>query len=228
MARRSVVLCSIPNFLTAVFSQHFPPLPMTDLARSPTSLAWRLALTAVFLRLAYAAVVQTYTMFGLPQSLQMREMHTEPQFLAPLLAHIAAAAAIAGLTTWGAMRRWLERHNTTAVDEPRKLFGTFIALLLVYTLAVAAGGGLAGVARFFFLAALVAFGVFLAFDVFAGALDLRDQAGAGARAGALGGFFGVGVARRFLDRQRLARTVVFIRGHTNPGECAKVGGIRRV
>ena len=112
---------------------------MTDLARSPTSLAWRLALTAVFLRLAYAAVVQTYTMFGLPQSLQMREMHTEPQFLAPLLAHIAAAAAIAGLTTWGAMRRWLERHNTTAVDEPRKLFGTFIALLLVYTLAVAAG-----------------------------------------------------------------------------------------
>ena len=66
-------------------------------------------------------------------------MHTEPQFLAPLLAHIAAAAAIAGLTTWGAMRRWLERHNTTAVDEPRKLFGTFIALLLVYTLAVAAG-----------------------------------------------------------------------------------------
>ncbi|MGE8641425.1 MAG: hypothetical protein ACN6PR_22390 [Achromobacter sp.] len=112
---------------------------MTDPARSPTSLAWRLALTAVFLRLAYAAVVQTYTMFGLPQSLQMQEMHTEPQFLAPLLAHIAAAAAIAGLTTWGAMRRWLERNNTTAVDEPRKLFGTFIALMLVYTLAVAAG-----------------------------------------------------------------------------------------
>jgi len=111
---------------------------MTDPARSPTSLAWRLALTAVLLRLAYAAIVQAYTMFGLPQSLQMQEMQTEPQFLAPLLAHIAAAAAIAGLTTWGAMRRWLARNNTTAVDEPRKLFGTFIALMLVYTLAVAA------------------------------------------------------------------------------------------
>ncbi|KAG1376406.1 hypothetical protein G6F59_018264 [Rhizopus arrhizus] len=39
---------------------------MTDPARSPTSLAWRLALTAVLLRLAYAAIVQAYTMFGLP------------------------------------------------------------------------------------------------------------------------------------------------------------------
>lgn len=112
---------------------------MTGPTRSPSSLAWRLALTAVILRLAYSAVVQGYTLIGLPQFQQMRELHTQPQFLVPLLAHIVMAAAIAGLTTWGAMRRWLARHDTTAVDEPRKLFGAFIALLLAYTLAVAAG-----------------------------------------------------------------------------------------
>ncbi|WP_447918470.1 hypothetical protein [Achromobacter aegrifaciens] len=112
---------------------------MTDPARSPSSLAWRLALTAVFLRLGYSVLVQSYSLIGLPQFEQLREMYSQPQFLAPLLAHIAAGAVIAGLTTWGAMRRWLARHDTTAVDEPRKLFGTFIALFLLYTLAVAAG-----------------------------------------------------------------------------------------
>ena len=88
---------------------------------------------------------------------------------------------------------------------------------------LAAAGGLAGAARLFFLTPLVAGGVLLAFGVFAGALDLRHQARAGARAGALARAFGLGVAGRFLDRQRLARAVLFIRGHTNPGECAKVG-----
>ncbi|WP_164741226.1 hypothetical protein [Achromobacter spanius] len=83
-------------------------------------------------------------------------------------------------------------------------------------------------ARLFFLAALIAFRIFLAFYVFLGARDLRNQSGAGTGAGALGRFFGMGVARRFFDRQRLARAVLVIRGHTNPGECAKVGGIRRV
>ncbi|MBB1597312.1 hypothetical protein [Achromobacter sp. UMC46] len=112
---------------------------MTDPVRSPSSLAWRLALTAVFLRLAYAAAVQGYMLIGLPQFQDMRELHTQPQYLVPMLAHIVMAAVIAGLTTWGAMRRWLARNNTMAVDEPRKLFGTFIALLLLYTLAVAAG-----------------------------------------------------------------------------------------
>ncbi|MGV2906811.1 hypothetical protein ACNPP7_13610, partial [Achromobacter sp. AGC25] len=112
---------------------------MIDSVRSPSSLAWRLALAAVFLRLAYSAVVQGFMLFGLPDTRQMRELHTQPEYLAPLLAHIVMGAAIAGLTTWGAMRRWLARHDTMAVDEPRKLFGTFIALLLVYTLAVAAG-----------------------------------------------------------------------------------------
>ncbi|WP_454673321.1 hypothetical protein [Achromobacter pestifer] len=112
---------------------------MNDSPQSPYSLAWRLALTAVVVRLAYAAIVQTYTLIGVPQFAHMRETFTEPQFLAPMLAHIFAAVAIAGLTTWGAMHRWLARNHATAVDEPRKLFGTFIALQLLYTLAVAAG-----------------------------------------------------------------------------------------
>ncbi|MBO1016210.1 hypothetical protein IPU70_21775 [Achromobacter sp. SD115] len=112
---------------------------MTDPARSSYSLAWRLALTAVFLRLAYSALVQSYSLLALPGLERMREMYSQPQFLAPLLAHIVAGAVIAGLTTWGAMRRWLARHDATAVDEPRKLYGTFIALFLLYTLAVAAG-----------------------------------------------------------------------------------------
>lgn len=112
---------------------------MNDPARSPYSLAWRLALTAVVVRLAYAAIVQTYTLIGVPQFAHMRETFLQPEFLAPMLAHIVAAVAIAGLTTWGAMHRWLARNHTTAVDEPRKLFGTFIALQLLYTLAVAAG-----------------------------------------------------------------------------------------
>lgn len=112
---------------------------MTDPVRPSYSLAWRLALTAVFVRLAYAAIVQTYTLIGAPQFAQLRETFVQPQFLAPMLAHVAAAAAIAGLTTWVFAHRWLARNNTTAVDEPRKLFGTFIALQLLYTLAVAAG-----------------------------------------------------------------------------------------
>ncbi|MFY0475711.1 hypothetical protein [Achromobacter marplatensis] len=112
---------------------------MIDSVRSPSSLAWRLALTAVFVRLAYYALVQGYMLIGLPDTQQMRELHTQPEYLAPLLAHIVMATVIAGLATWGAMRRWLARHDTMAVDEPRKLFGTFIALQLVYTLAVAAG-----------------------------------------------------------------------------------------
>lgn len=112
---------------------------MTDPARSSYSLAWRLAWTAVFLRLGYSALVQLYSLLGMPQYEQLQEMYSQPQFLVPLLAHIAAGALIAGLTTWGAMRRWLARHDTRAVDEPRKLYGTFIALFLLYTLVVAAG-----------------------------------------------------------------------------------------
>lgn len=111
---------------------------MTDAHRSPSSLAWRVALTAVIVRLIYSVLVQGYTVYALPQSDQLRQMYSQPQFLTPLLATIAASVAIAGLAAWGAMHQWLRRHNTTAVDEPRKLFGTFIALQLIYTLAVSA------------------------------------------------------------------------------------------
>jgi len=111
---------------------------MIDPARSPSSLAWRLALTAVIVRVAYAALVQSYSVFGLPQSELLRDMYSQPQFLLPLLTTIAASTVFVGLTVWGAMHRWLRQHNTQAVDEPRKLFGTFIALLLLYSLIVSA------------------------------------------------------------------------------------------
>lgn len=111
---------------------------MIPSARSPSSLAWRLALVAVIVRLAYAALVQSTTMFGLPQSEQMREMYSQPQYLMPMLTNIVASAVMVGLTVWGTMHGWLRRHDTTAVDEPRKLFGTFIALQLIYTLMVSA------------------------------------------------------------------------------------------
>lgn len=111
---------------------------MIPSARSPSSLAWRLALVAVIVRLVYAALVQSTTMFGLPQSEQMREMYSQPQYLMPMLTNIVASAVMIGLTVWGTMHGWLRRHDTTAVDEPRKLFGTFIALQLIYTLMVSA------------------------------------------------------------------------------------------
>lgn len=111
---------------------------MIPSARSPSSLAWRLALVAVIVRLVYAALVQSTTMFGLPQSEQMREMYSQPQYLMPMLTNIVASAVMVGLTVWGTMHGWLRRHDTTAVDEPRKLFGTFIALQLIYTLMVSA------------------------------------------------------------------------------------------
>lgn len=111
---------------------------MIPSARSPSSLAWRLALVAVIVRLVYAALVQSTTMFGLPQSEQMREMYSQPQYLMPMLTNIVASAVMVGLTVWGTMHGWLRRHDTTAADEPRKLFGTFIALQLIYTLMVSA------------------------------------------------------------------------------------------
>lgn len=111
---------------------------MIPSAPSSTSLAWRLALVAVIVRLVYAALLQGTTMLGLPQSEQMREMYSQPQYLMPLLTNIVASAVMVGLTVWGTMHGWLRRHDTTAVDEPRKLFGTFIALQLIYTLMVSA------------------------------------------------------------------------------------------
>ena len=111
---------------------------MTDSARSPSSLAWRLALTAIIVRVAYAALVQGYAAFGLPDSAQLRETFSQPQFLVPTLANIATASIFVGLTVWSAMHRWLRQNDTQAVDAPGKLFGIVIALMLILSLAVSA------------------------------------------------------------------------------------------
>lgn len=114
---------------------------MTNHARSSSSssLAWRLALTAVILCVVYAALAQSYQLFAFPQSARLREVYSQPKFLMPLLTTIATWTVFVGLTVWGAMHRWLRQNNTQAVDEPRKLFGTFIALLLIFSLTVSVG-----------------------------------------------------------------------------------------
>jgi hypothetical protein len=111
---------------------------MINHARSSPSLAWRMALTAVILCVIYAALAQSYQLIALPQSAQLREVYSQPKYLMPLLATIATWTVFVGLTVWGAMHRWLRQHNTQAVDQPRKLFGTFIALLLIFSLTVSA------------------------------------------------------------------------------------------
>lgn len=110
---------------------------MTILARTTSSsLAWRLALTAVILRVVYATLALSYQLFGLAQSAQLRQVYSLPQYLMPLLTTMAASTLFVGLTVWGTMHRWLRQHNTQAVDEPRKLFGTFIGLTLVFSFAI--------------------------------------------------------------------------------------------
>lgn len=104
---------------------------MTHSAHQPVSLAWRLAITAVIVRLLYAALMQSYSWLALPESYKLREVYSQPQFLMPLLATFATSAIFIGLIAWGAMHRWLRQNNTQAVDAPRKLFGTFIVLLLI-------------------------------------------------------------------------------------------------
>lgn len=95
-----------------------------------------MALTAVIVCVIYAALAQSYQLFALPQSAQLREVYSQPKYLMPLLTTIATWTVFVGLTVWGAMHRWLRQHNTQAVDKPRKLFGTFIALLLIFSLTV--------------------------------------------------------------------------------------------
>lgn len=115
---------------------------MNDSARSPSSLAWRLALTAAFLHLAYGVLIQGYALTATPWLEQLRDRYLFPQFLMPMVVNMISSSLIAGLTVWIAMHRWLARRNTAAVDEPRKLYGTFIALLLLFTLAASAGSAL--------------------------------------------------------------------------------------
>ncbi|MDH0683421.1 hypothetical protein [Achromobacter animicus] len=109
---------------------------MTAPARSPCSLALRLALTVVIVRVAYAALLQGYTLIGLPESAQLRETFSLPQYLVPFLANIAASSIFVGLTVWSTTHRWLRQQSTHAVDAPGKLFGIVIILTLVFSLAV--------------------------------------------------------------------------------------------
>jgi len=107
---------------------------MTASARPPTSLAWRLALVALLLHLAYLAAIHGYTLFFMPQTDAMRELFGSPRYLAQLAAYTASTLAISGLVAWITMHRWLARHAARAVDEPRKLYCTFIPLLLLFLL----------------------------------------------------------------------------------------------
>lgn len=128
---------SCPDSLPSVFPQK---ALMTALSRPAYSLAWRLAVAAVLLRLAYTALVQTYTLMGpSPYVAQLRESFSRPEVLAPLLANLAATLVIVGVAAWGAMRHWLSSNDTAAVDQPGRLFGTFLALQALYTLCLSAG-----------------------------------------------------------------------------------------
>ena len=113
---------------------------MTALSRPVPSLAWRIAVAAVLLRLTYIALVQAYTLLSpTPYVEQLRESYTQPPVLAPLLANIVSTLLIVGLAAWGATRQWLARHDAATVDQPGRLLGTFLALQALYTLCLSSG-----------------------------------------------------------------------------------------
>lgn len=117
---------------------------MTTLSRPPYSLAWRIAVAAVLLRLAYTTLVQAYSLLGpSPYMEQLRENFTQPSVLAPLLANLVSTLVIVGLAAWGATRHWLTRHGTSTVDQPARLLGTFLALQALYTLCLTSGMAIA-------------------------------------------------------------------------------------
>ncbi|EHK66261.1 hypothetical protein [Achromobacter arsenitoxydans] len=113
---------------------------MSALSRPAYSLAWRLAVAAVLLRLAYTALVQAYSLMSpSPYMDRIRESYMQPPVLVPLLANAASTLLIVGLAAWGATRHWLARHNTSTVDQPGRLLGTFLALQALYTLCLTSG-----------------------------------------------------------------------------------------
>ncbi len=118
---------------------------MTALPHSPSySLAWRLAVAAVLLRLAYTALVQAYSLMApSPYMDQVRESFMQPPVLAPLLANVASTLLIVGLAAWGATRQWLARRDASAVEQPARLVGTFLALQALYTLCLTSGMAIA-------------------------------------------------------------------------------------
>lgn len=132
------MLCSIPIFYPPPFV--FRKTPMTTLSRPAYSLAWRLALAAVLLQIGLSALGHAYALSGAtPYAEQIRESYSRPEVLAPMLANLAATSVIIGLATWGAMRRWLQRHDTMAVNQPGRLFGTFLALLALFSVCLSTG-----------------------------------------------------------------------------------------
>ncbi len=113
---------------------------MTALSRPVPSLAWRIAVAAVLLRLTYIALVQAYTLLSpTPYVEQLRESYTQPPVLAPLLANIVSTLLIVGLAAWGATRQWLARRDAATVDQPGRLLATFLALQALYTLCLSSG-----------------------------------------------------------------------------------------
>ncbi|MEN4919770.1 hypothetical protein ABE485_13920 [Achromobacter spanius] len=117
---------------------------MTTPSQPAYSLAWRLAVAAVLLRLAYTALVQAYSLMGpSPYLDQVRESFTQPPVLAPLLSNVVSTLLIVGLAAWGATRQWLARHDTSTVDQPGRLLATFLALQALYTLCLTSGMGIA-------------------------------------------------------------------------------------
>ncbi len=117
---------------------------MTDSSRPAYSLAWRIAVAAVLLRLAYTALVQAYTlMTPLPYGDQIRESYMQPPVLAPLVANLVSTLLIVGLAAWGATRQWLNRRGTATVDQPGRLLLTFLALQALYTLCLTSGMAMA-------------------------------------------------------------------------------------
>lgn len=113
---------------------------MTTLSRPAYSLAWRLAVAAVLLRLAYTLLTQVYSLMGpSPYLDRVRESFVQPPVLAPWLANLAATLLIVGLAAWGATRHWLTRHDTSTVDQPGRFLAVFLALQALYTLCLTSG-----------------------------------------------------------------------------------------
>jgi hypothetical protein len=117
---------------------------MSAPSRPAYSLAWRITVAAVLLRLAYTGLVQAYLLMGpSPYMEQLRESYVQPSVLAPLLANFASTLLIVGLAAWGATRHWLDRHGTATVDQPGRLLATFLALQALYTLCLSSGMAIA-------------------------------------------------------------------------------------
>ncbi|GEM_PF-357504 len=122
----------------------FASAPMTDSTPPAYSLAWRIAVAAVLLRLIYTVLVQAYTlMTPLPYGDQIRGSYMQPAVLAPLLANLMSTLLIVGVAAWCATRQWLARHGAATVSQPGRMLATFLALQALYTVCLSSGVGIA-------------------------------------------------------------------------------------